>query len=77
MAPVHTALKPGGAFHIALKTGTGEARDAIGRRYSYFTAEALRDLLTDAGFTITATRSGRDTGLDGSLSDWISYLSHA
>ena len=33
LARVSAALVPGGFFHIGLKTGTGERRDALGRFY--------------------------------------------
>jgi SAM-dependent methyltransferase len=68
---IHTALKPAGLFHIALKLGQGEARDSLGRFYSYYQEDELRGLLTTAGFTPGQASTGSDTGLDGSTSDWI------
>lgn len=74
---IHTALKPGGHFHLSVKTGTGDTRDRLGRFYTYYTPDELSGLLQDAGFTVTKVTPGRDKGLDGSLSDWISVASHA
>jgi SAM-dependent methyltransferase len=68
---IKTALKPGGVFHIALKTGKGSARDTIGRLYSYYSQPELERLLTEAGFAVTNHASGSGLGLDGTRSDWI------
>ena len=68
---LHTALKPNGYFHIAMKLGTGTTRDRIGRQYTYVTEDELRTLLATAGFTITKMRTGRGKGLDGTYADWI------
>lgn len=48
------ALKPGGLFHIGIKLGTGEARDRLGRFYSYYGEAELEELLEAAGFTVLA-----------------------
>jgi len=77
LAALHTALKPNGLFHIALKTGQGTARDKIGRRYTYFNDAELTGLLTNAGFTITDRATGCDKGMDGSMADWIAVRAHA
>lgn len=68
---LHTALKPNGQFHIAMKLGTTTDRDSIGRQYTYVTEDELRHLLTTAGFTPTKIATGRDKGLDGTYADWI------
>jgi len=49
LAALARALRPGGIFHIGMKTGTGEKRDSLGRRYTYVTKHELTDLLQDAG----------------------------
>ncbi|MEM7073649.1 MAG: class I SAM-dependent methyltransferase [Pseudomonadota bacterium] len=68
------ALKPGGWFHIGMKTGTGAARDRIGRLYTYVTAAELDDLLRAAGFCPHQTERGEDPGLDGTVAPWITVL---
>lgn len=65
------ALKPGGVFHIGMKTGTGERRDSIGRFYAYYEDVELSELLTAAGFTVTDRALGSDLGLDGTEAPWI------
>lgn len=74
---IHTALKPGGLFHIAVKEGSGEHRDRINRFYTYYTEAELTDLLKTAGFDVGPYRRGRDKGLSGEDADWISVTAHA
>jgi SAM-dependent methyltransferase len=76
LAALKRALKPGGRFHIAVKTGAGEHRDRLGRYYTYYTAPELGQMLDDAGFTCTDLTSGCDTGLDGTLADWFALTAH-
>jgi SAM-dependent methyltransferase len=71
------ALKPGGRLHIAVKTGTGEKRDRLGRFYTYYTDAELSGLLEAAGLTITARRTGADKGLDGAVAPWIAIAARA
>jgi len=71
LAAFHRALIAPGILHIALKLGTGEKRDAIGRLYTYYTEAELRGLLTQQGFSVTDHATGRDKGLDGTYADWI------
>ncbi|MCA2013026.1 class I SAM-dependent methyltransferase [Cereibacter sphaeroides] len=65
LAAIHAALKPGGLFHIGLKEGQGEERDALGRFYTYYTRPELTGLLEQAGFTVTEVTEQVDTGLAG------------
>jgi len=76
LARLHRAAKPGARLHIGLKTGTGEKRDSIGRLYTYYTKAELTRLLAEAGFTVTATDTGCDAGLDGQMADWITVTAH-
>lgn len=62
---LHRALKPGGRFHIGMKLGEGEKRDALGRLYVYYSEAELLRLLEGAGFTPTTRETQRDVGLDG------------
>ena len=50
LAAIARSLKPGGAFHLSLLLGNGEGRDALGRFYSYVSAEDLNSLVRAAGF---------------------------
>ena len=75
IAAIHTALKPAGVFHIGMKTGEGERRDHLGRRYCYFSEAELRVILEAGGFSVFATSKGRDKGLAGSVDPWITLLS--
>ncbi len=76
LAALRKALKPGGLFHIGLKTGTGEHRDKLGRLYTYYTETELTGLLTAAGFTPFSSTTGCDKGLDGKMSDWAAIAAH-
>ena len=76
LAALRTALKPGGQFHLGMKLGTGQARDGIGRLYTYYIQPELTDLLTGAGFIVTDAVAGRGLGLDGTMADWISLAAH-
>ncbi|KIC51986.1 class I SAM-dependent methyltransferase [Tateyamaria sp. ANG-S1] len=73
---IHRALKPGGLLHFGTKLGTGEARDSIGRLYSYMTEDALNDLLAQTGFTLTYTRKGEEAGLSGDIAPFIVLQAH-
>lgn len=65
IAAIARALRPGGLFHIAMKSGTGQHRDALDRLYTYVTRSELTDLLTQAGMTPFCIRTGVDKGLAG------------
>lgn len=71
LAAIATALRPGGVFHIGLKTGEGSERDKIDRFYTYVTQTELTDLLTNAGFTILQTDHGQGAGMAGTVEPWI------
>lgn len=77
LAALKRAMTPGARLHIAVKLGEGETRDSLGRHYTYWTPDALCDLLTAQGFDITAQATGSGTGLDGSASDWIAVAANA
>ncbi len=77
LSTLHHALKPGGVFHIGLKTGEGSKRDKIDRLYTYYTLPELTVLLKDAGFDPQDHTFGNDVGLDGERADWVVIRSHA
>ncbi|SFK13794.1 class I SAM-dependent methyltransferase [Celeribacter neptunius] len=76
LARIHRALKPAGHFHIAMKLGRGAGPDKIGRYYSYYSEEELRDLLAGTGFTISNLRHFSGKGLDGTAGAYITLLCH-
>ena len=76
-ARIAAALKPGGRFHIGVKTGTGSARDSLGRFYTYYTEDELTGLLQDAGLTVFDRAEGTDPGLSGVPEHWICLAAHA
>lgn len=71
LAAIARALRPGGQLHIGMKTGTGAARDALDRLYTYVTVADLHVLLRDAGLTVTDTREGTGTGLAGTCDPFV------
>ncbi|MGA9251404.1 MAG: class I SAM-dependent methyltransferase [Roseobacter sp.] len=77
LARIANALKKNGVFHIAVKTGTGSHRDAIGRLYTYYSGEKLTGLLTNARLTVTDRRVGSGKGLAGDVSAWIALTARA
>ncbi|WP_349291175.1 class I SAM-dependent methyltransferase [Loktanella sp. SALINAS62] len=65
LSAIATALRPGGVFYAGMKTGQGEARDALDRRYTYVTPSEWAVMLDDAGFSLIASREGVDKGCAG------------
>jgi hypothetical protein len=59
------ALRPGGHLYLGMKLGEGEARDRLGRFYSYVTREGLETMVTDAGLTVVDVEEGEGKGLAG------------
>lgn len=74
---LHKSLRPGGIFHLGLKTGEGEIRDGIGRFYALYTLQELETILTNAGFQISHHATGEDLGLDGTSAPWIMITAYA
>lgn len=68
---IATALRDGGVFHIGMKIGTGEARDAIDRKYTYVSVPELRGLLEDAGFAVLGIDEGREKGCAGTIDPFV------
>ncbi len=71
LAALRSALRPGGRFHLGMKTGNEERRDALGRLYTYYEADELSGLLNAAGFTPRGQWTGADAGLDGTVAPWV------
>lgn len=71
---IATALRPGGRFHIGMKTGKSAARDRLGRHYTYYGEDELREALATAGFTILKETTGASKGLAGDVEPWMILL---
>ena len=68
---IANALKPAGLFVIGMKTGSGEARDKLGRFYCYYTIDELRELLITAGFVVKRCTEGSARGLAGNKDPYV------
>ena len=53
LGKIHRALKPSGVFYASYKMGEGDARDSLGRYYSYVSREWLEMTYASAGSWIT------------------------
>lgn len=71
MDAIATALVAGGVLHLGMKLGSGEARDALGRAYTYVSTPELAALVTAAGFDVIATREGAEVGLAGTRDPFV------
>ena len=74
---IFNSLKPRGLFSLGLKLGTGERRDKMGRKYSYFEEKEIRSILLNEGFMYSSHHLGKAIGLDGENANFIIILSHA
>ncbi|UWQ58714.1 class I SAM-dependent methyltransferase [Leisingera caerulea] len=73
---IHRALNPGGIFHIGMKLGDSEGRDKLGRFYAYYSEDELKNLLQNAGFTVTRSRRGNGQGLAGGMETYVILTAH-
>lgn len=69
------AMKPGGIFHLGMKTGTGAARDRLGRFYTYYSQDELGACVSAAGFQVVQIESGEGRGLAGDMEPWVTLTS--
>lgn len=76
---IHKALKKGGYLHLGLKVGEGEKRDTLGRIYTYYQLDELKDLLTTAGFAPHSERIDSDgtMSMTGALDPFMIVTAHA
>jgi len=77
IAACKRALRDGGCLFLGLKLGTGEKRDDLGRFYSFYSEEELRDILTNAGFDRLQSQTGKGKGLAGTIDPFILMTAHA
>ena len=75
LSRLHAALNQTGIFHLSMKLGSGSSRDKLGRLYTYYSEDELRQLLCEAGFDIIEVQFGEGQGLAGTIDPWISVLS--
>ena len=71
LSKLHLALQPSGIFHIGMKLGCGSSRDKLGRLYTYYSEDELRQHLRDAKFSIIEEHLGEGQGLAGTIDPWI------
>jgi len=74
LSRISRALRPGGTAHFGLKEGDGEARDGLGRFYSYHRVAPFCAMLRQAGLEPGTALTGRDKGLDGTYAAWFTLL---
>lgn len=74
LADIYTALKSGGAFHLCMKVGIGEKRDGLGRLYTYYGEDELKELVIAAGFDWQDSQIGLGKSLDGGREIWMTGL---
>lgn len=77
LSDIRGILPTGGIFHIGMKTGSGEKRDALGRRYSYVSQSELTDLMKTARLSVFDAQTGASEGLDGVMASWVILLARA
>lgn len=74
---LHRHLAPDGLFHLGMKIGSGEARDPIGRRYSYLTVETAEEWLHENSFDPEPPVFGETLGLDGVVAPFFTLTALA
>ncbi len=71
---IQAALKPGGIFHLGMKTGQGAARDGMGRHYLYYSRSEFELMLINRGFEVLHVKEGAEKGLSGSVDPFVLIL---
>ncbi|MFQ5566853.1 MAG: class I SAM-dependent methyltransferase [Paracoccaceae bacterium] len=74
LARLHRALEPGGWLYLGLKEGAGESRDRLGRRYTYFGAAEIEELLRATGFPAPEIAIEQAKGYDGTKTGMMHIL---
>ncbi len=68
LARLARALKPGGLLLATFKSGTGEARDKIGRFYAYYSLDELQQLFgAVSGITLEGHLQSTGTDFTGNI----------
>ncbi|HEV7318981.1 MAG TPA: class I SAM-dependent methyltransferase [Ensifer sp.] len=68
---VRRSLKPGGFLHASFKAGEAEGHDRFGRYYNYPSAEGLRSLLEEAGWSDVKIGEADGGGYDSEPTRWL------
>ena len=68
---ISTAIRPCGVLHAGMKTGQGESRDRLNRRYTYVTVEELENMVGAAGFDVIAIEEGQEVGCAGTNDPFV------
>ncbi len=76
LAAIATALRSKGILHIGMKTGEGELRDKIDRKYTFVTVPELQGLLETAGFAVIGVEEGREMGCAGTVDPFVVMRGH-
>ncbi len=71
LARIYRALRPGGWFFANYKLGAGDARDDLGRLYSFAPRETLLALYRDCGWNLAKVDDYRAGGHDKVMREWI------
>jgi len=71
IAALTRSLKAGGTFFLGMKTGSGAARDDLGRHYAYFTELELARILIDNNMRVTETAVAVGEGLAGTTDPYV------
>ena len=74
IAAASAALVPSGVFYLAVKSGTGEKRDDLGRLYTFFTQADLEEMADQSGLTVVRSFTGRSAGMSGRAENWVGLL---
>ncbi len=75
IAAIARALRPGGLFHLGMKTGEDSRRDHLGRNYTFHTQDQLEAALGDAGLRVLSRTTGREKGFAGTEDPFVILLS--
>lgn len=67
LARIHRALRTNGVLHLGLKLGQGEARDRLGRLYTYYAEAELMALLAASGFLVLDHTILQEKGMAGDI----------
>ncbi len=70
---IEKALKPSGLFHIGMKVDKSDGADRLGRHYTYYGQEELKELLENAGMTTINRVLGSGPGMAGADEPWVIY----